>query len=232
MPLTHFTEATTTYWQSLIAAGAPPYPGPPWQFAYPAQLPDGRVLMLPIRQLGSEPTHAVASLLLNQAALGVVEVLGGMLAAQLRHLQVDAVVGLPTLGLALASVVARDLDHTRYVPMGYSRKFWYDEVLSTPVSSITSPTPGKRIYLDPHLLPLVAGKRVLLVDDAVSTGTTLQAAWDLLESLGAEVVACGVAMRQGRRWADRIGPVRTARLFGVFDSPLLQAVPQGWALRS
>jgi adenine/guanine phosphoribosyltransferase-like PRPP-binding protein len=190
------------------------------------------VLMLPIRQLSSEPTHAVASLLLNQAALGVVEVLGGMLAAQLRHLQVDAVVGLPTLGLTLASVVARDLDHTRYVPMGYSRKFWYDEALSTPVSSITSPTPGKRIYLDPHLLPLVAGKRVLLVDDAVSTGTTLQAAWDLLESLGAEVVACGVAMRQGRRWAAKIGPARTARLFGVFDSPLLQAVPQGWVLRS
>ena len=232
MPPNHFTEPTTSYWQHIVDAGAVPRPDAPWQFGYPARLPDGRVLMLPIRPLANEPTHAVASLLLNQAALGVVEVLGGMLAAQLRNLQVDTVVGLPTLGLALASVVARDLDHTRYVPMGYSRKFWYDEALSTPVSSITSPTPGKRIYLDPHLLPLVVGKRVILVDDAISTGTTLQAAWDLLEALGAEVVACGVTMRQGRRWADRIGPARTARLFGVFDSPLLQAVPQGWALRS
>ncbi len=232
MPPNHFTEPTTSYWQHIVDAGAVPRPDAPWQFGYPARLPDGRVLMLPIRPLANEPTHAVASLLLNQASLGVVEVLGGMLAAQLRNLQVDTVVGLPTLGLALASVVARDLDHTRYVPMGYSRKFWYDEALSTPVSSITSPTPGKRIYLDPHLLPLVVGKRVILVDDAVSTGTTLQAAWDLLEALGAEVVACGVAMRQGRRWADRIGTARTARLFGVFDSPLLQAVPQGWALRS
>lgn len=231
-PTTHFTEPTTSYWQHLVEARAVAQADPPWRFGFPARLPDGRVLMLPIRQLAQEPKHAVASLLLNQAALDVVETLGGMLAARLRELHADAVVGLPTLGLALASVVARDLDHTRYVPMGYSRKFWYDEALSTPVSSITSPAAGKRIYLDPHLLPLVAGRRVILVDDAVSTGTTLQAAWDLVESFGAEVVAAGVAMRQGRRWADRLGPARTDRLFGVFDSPLLQAVAQGWEPRS
>ena len=187
--------------------------------------------MLPIRQLASEPTHAVASLLLNQAALDVVDTLGGMLAAQLTGVGAHAVVGLPTLGLSLANVVARELGHTRYVPMGYSRKFWYDEVMSTPVSSITTPTPGKRIYLDPHLLPLVAGKRVILVDDAVSSGTTLQAAWSLVESLGSDVVACAVVMRQGTRWMQKIGPERTARLYGVFDSPLLQAVPEGWVER-
>jgi adenine/guanine phosphoribosyltransferase-like PRPP-binding protein len=232
MPPNHFTEPTTAYWQQIVDARAVLRPDPPWQFGYPARLPDGRVLMLPIRPLASEPTHAVASLLLNQASLDVVETLGRMLAAQLAGLQADAVIGLPTLGLTLASGVARELSHTRYLPMGYSRKFWYDEALSTPVSSITSPTPGKRIYLDPHLLPLVAGKRVILVDDAVSTGTTLQAAWDLLESLGADVVACGVAMRQGRRWADRIGAQRTSRVFGVFDSPLLQAAPEGWVLRA
>jgi adenine/guanine phosphoribosyltransferase-like PRPP-binding protein len=232
MPPNHFTEPTTAYWQQIVDARAVLRPDPPWQFGYPARLPDGRVLMLPIRPLASEPTHAVASLLLNQASLDVVETLGRMLAAQLAGLQADAVIGLPTLGLTLASGVARELSHTRYLPMGYSRKFWYDEALSTPVSSITSPTPGKRIYLDPHLLPLVAGKRVILVDDAVSTGTTLQAAWDLLESLGADVVACGVAMRQGRRWADRIGAQRTSRVFGVFDSPLLQAASEGWVLRA
>ena len=232
MPPNHFTESTTAYWQQIVNARAVLRPDPPWQFGYPARLPDGRVLMLPIRPLTSEPTHAVASLLLNQASLDVVETLGRMLAAQWAGLQADAVIGLPTLGLTLASGVARELSHTRYLPMGYSRKFWYDEALSTPVSSITSPTPGKRIYLDPHLLPLVAGKRVILVDDAVSTGTTLQAAWDLLESLGADVVACGVAMRQGRRWADRIGAQRTSRVFGVFDSPLLQAAPEGWVLRA
>ncbi len=226
----HHTEATTHYWQNIV--DAPGQAQAPWRLGYPARLPDGRVLVLPIRQLASAPQHAVASLILNQAGLDVVETLGAMLALQLAPSQGDVVVGLPTLGLTLASVVARGLGHARYVPMGYSRKFWYDEALSTPVSSITTPTPGKRIYLDPNLLPLVVGRRVLLVDDAVSSGTTLLAAWDLLESMGAEVVACGVAMRQGRRWQALLGEARALRVHGVFDSPLLQAVPDGWVERS
>jgi adenine/guanine phosphoribosyltransferase-like PRPP-binding protein len=92
--------------------------------------------------------------------------------------------------------------------------------------------PGKRIYLDPHLLPLLHGKRLALVDDALSTGTTMLAAWDLIEAIGGQVVACGVAMLQGRCWADRLGPERTTKVVGVFDSPLLQAVPEGWVLRT
>jgi adenine/guanine phosphoribosyltransferase-like PRPP-binding protein len=116
--------------------------------------------------------------------------------------------------------------------MGYSRKFWYDERWSTPVQSITSPQPGKRLYLDPNLLPLVQRRRVVLVDDAVSTGTTLAAAWTLLEDLGAEVAGAGVLMRQGRRWEQALGPARAGRVSGVFDSPLLALGDGGWVPRA
>lgn len=231
MPPATFTEPTTAYWQRIVDADeAGPVDGP-WQYGYPARLPDGRVLMLPIRALDSEPTHAVASLICNQASLDVVETLGRMLAERLAPLAPEVVIGIPTLGLTFAPVVARHLGHSRYVPMGYSRKFWYDEALSGAVQSITTPTAGKRVYLDPNLLPLVRGKRVVLVDDAVSSGSTLGAPWTLIESLGAQVLACGVAMRQGRRWVQTLGPERAARLVGVFDSPLLQAVDGGWGLR-
>jgi len=227
----HFTEATTDHWQRIVAADDVERPEAPWRFGYPARLPDGRVLMLPIRQLAAEPAHAVASLLVNHASLEVVDTLGAMLAQRLAPQAPELVIGLPTLGLTLAPVVARALGHARYLPMGYSRKFWYDEGLSAPVHSITSPTPGKRIYLDPHLRPLIEGRRLVLVDDAVSTGTTLLAAWELIESLGGDVVACGVAMLQGRRWVDKLGAERAARVVGVFESPLLKAVPDGWVLR-
>jgi len=228
----HFTEPTTGYWQRIVAADALERPEAPWQFGYPARLPDGRVLMLPIRQLASEPAHAVASLLVNHASLDVVDTLGAMLAQRLSaQASPELVIGLPTLGLALAPVVARALGHARYLPMGYSRKFWYEEALSAPVQSITSPTPGKRIYLDPNLRPMIEGKRLVLVDDAISTGTTLLAAWELIESLGGHVVACGVAMLQGHRWAGRLGADRAARVVGVFESPLLKAVPEGWVVR-
>ncbi|MEO7940379.1 MAG: phosphoribosyltransferase [Burkholderiaceae bacterium] len=231
MPSSHFTEATTGYWQS-IAAPDPNIPeNGPWRQGYPAPLPDGRVLVLPIRPLASEPTHAVASLLVNQAALDVVDTLGQMLADKLRPMAPEMVIALPTLGLTMAPVVARCLGHSRFLPMGYSRKFWYDDALSAPVQSITTPVPGKRIYLDPHLLPLLRGKRLALVDDTLSSGTTILAAWDLIDALGGNVVVCGVAMLQGRRWAAQLGPARTAQVVGVFDSPLLQAVPQGWVRR-
>lgn len=116
--------------------------------------------------------------------------------------------------------------------MGYSKKFWYTSALSTDVSSITSPEVGtKKLYLDPHQLPLIQSKTVAIVDDAVSTGTTLKAAWDLLEQLGCDVVVVGVAMRQGNRWKEVLGPERSARLVAVFDSPLLRACEEGWVVR-
>lgn len=228
----HFTDPTTHYWQHIVSPGPHMALDGPWRHGYPALLPDGWVLVLPIRQLATEPRHAVASLLVNQAALDVVDALARMLADGLRPLAPTLVIGLPTLGLTLAPLVARALGQQRYLPMGYSRKFWYDEALSAPVHSITSPVPGKRIYLDPHLRPLMHGQRLAIVDDALSTGTTMAAAWDLIESLGGEVVACGVAMLQGRRWADKLGPDRIGRVVGVFNSPLLQAVPDGWVVRA
>ena len=222
------TEPTTHYWQRLLAPGelgteAPP----PWRYGYPARLPDGRVLMLPIRALVAGG-NAVASLLLNQASFEVTDTLADLLAARLAPLAPQVVVGLPTLGLTLAAAVARRLGHARYVPLGSSRKFWYRDDLSVPVRSITSPETDKRLYLDPHLLPLAEGRRVVLVDDVISTGQTAQPPWRLLESLGAEVLAYGVAMLQGRRWEAVLGDRRGARVVGVFESPLLEACEAGW----
>jgi len=116
--------------------------------------------------------------------------------------------------------------------MGYSRKFWYDEALSADVSSITSPTLGlKKVYLDPHQLPLVKGKRIVIIDDAVSSGSTLKATWDLLEKIGCDIAACGVVMKQGSKWEDVLGPKRVSKLVYVLESPLLQAINDGWDIR-
>jgi adenine/guanine phosphoribosyltransferase-like PRPP-binding protein len=73
---------------------------------------------------------------------------------------------------------------------------------------------------------------VALVDDAVSSGTTMLAAWQLLETLGVTVVVCGVAMMQGTKWKEVLGEERAGRLVGVFGSPLLEAVEGGWTYRT
>ncbi len=224
-----WVRPTTGFWQQIEAATdwqqrlAPPY-----QYAFPARLPDGQVLALPIRPLAGRPGHAVASLIANQASFEVIDRLVADMAALARPLAVECLVGLPTLGMVFAGPVARLLGQSRWVPMGYSRKFWYDESLSTLVSSITTPGPGKRVFLDPNQLPLVAGRSVLIVDDAVSSGATLSQVWTLLEALGARVAGALVAMRQGRAWHDALGADRSARVQGVFDSPRLVLRGDGW----
>lgn len=105
----HFTSPTTPYWQALLPASTP-RPSTPYQYNYPALLPDSRILLLPIRALNGD--EAVASLIINQASLDVVDELGRMLGEAVRGVDVDVVVGLPTLGLCLAPIVARALGHS------------------------------------------------------------------------------------------------------------------------
>jgi adenine/guanine phosphoribosyltransferase-like PRPP-binding protein len=229
----NFTRHTTHFWQQLcsVADFGPNTEfslTPPYRFGYPARLPDGRYLVLPIRQLAGAEGRAVASLIANQASFEVVRVLADSMVQLARQTPCDAIVGLPTLGLAFAPLVAEGLGHERYVPMGYSQKFWYQDELSIAVQSLTTPTQPKRLFLDPNQLELVAGRRVLIVDDAVSTGGTLSSAITLLERAGAQVVGALVAMRQGHAWRQRLGPAWAERVAGVFDSPRLVRCEGGW----
>lgn len=138
------------------------------------RLPDGRVLVLPLRRL-PEGGRAVASLIANQASFEVVAALADHMTDLTRATGAEVVIGMPTLGLTFAPLVAERLGHARYVPLGYSRKFWYDDALSAPIFSITSPGGEKRLYLDPNAVPLLEGRRVCMVDDAVSTGSSVLA---------------------------------------------------------
>jgi adenine/guanine phosphoribosyltransferase-like PRPP-binding protein len=225
-------DDTRPFWQELLPAGPPPL-DPPYTDAYPVRLPDGRWLVLPLRRppsLGGR--YATASLIVNQASFAVEEALIAARAERAFPFGADVVVGLPTLGLGLARGVAKALGHRRYVALGYSRKFWYREDLGVPVRSITSPGDEKKIYIDPRLVPQIAGMRVLVVDDAISGGATAAATIPFLKRLGAEPLGLVVAMRQSRRWVpafERLGADWPERVAGVFDTPLFEAVDGGWA---
>jgi adenine/guanine phosphoribosyltransferase-like PRPP-binding protein len=225
------------YWQRLDPPGSHARPAAGFRHSYPASLPDGRELLLPLRVLPSSGSHAgdraVASLIVNQASFAVEDALAEFMADHARDLGAEAIVGVPTLGLPLAAAVARRLGHPRMVALGTSRKFWYRDDLSEPLASITTPTgsgPGKRIYLDPRMLPVVAGRRVVVVDDVASSGTSLAAVLKLLALAGIAPVGIAVAMRQTRRWEKVLAPWfadADAQVRGVFDTPLFHASGDG-----
>lgn len=192
---------------------------------FPATLPDGRQLLLPIRPL-ADGRHALASLIINQASFAVQDALATALATALEETAPDIIVGLPTLGLTLAAAVAQKLGHSRYVALGTSRKFWYSDELSVSLSSITTPDHKKRLYVDPRMLPLISdGRRVVLIDDVISSGTSILAGLSLMAACGIEPVGIGVAMLQSDRWKSAMeasGPQWVARTRGVFATPMLQ----------
>ena len=51
----------------------------------------------------------------------------------------------------------------------------------------------------------MAGKRVALVDDVVSTGASTGAALRLLRSVGADVVAVGTLVTEASLWKESLG---------------------------
>ncbi|BDG72031.1 phosphoribosyltransferase [Roseomonas fluvialis] len=210
------------FWQAFDAATGDEGP---FTDRYPAPMPDGSRLVLPLRDYGE---IAVAGFIANQAAISVAKRIGEWMALAARGLGAEVVVGMPTLGQVFAPLVAETLGHTNWVAPGWSRKRWYDEALSVPASSSTAPD-ARRLWIDPRIVHRLAGRRVLLVDDVISTGSSALAGVALLERAGVRPAALLLAMAQGDRWratwpADI--PVRAA-----FATPIFTRARGGWVPR-
>ncbi len=201
---------------------------PVWTDRYPAVMPDGRRLVLPLRDLGDV---AVAGLIANQASFAVLDQLAAWTAAAAASLRAEVVVGLPTLGHTVGAAVARALRHENWVAPSTTRKRWYDDALSAPLGSITAPAAGanagRRMWLDPRLLDRLHGRRVLLADDVISTGSSAQAGLALLRAAGIAPMGLAVAMVQGEVWqAAWPGAVPVVC---AFRTPRFRRVAGGWA---
>ncbi|MFY9477297.1 MAG: phosphoribosyltransferase [Aquabacterium sp.] len=212
----------------------PPGAKPPaqvtaFQTHYPVPLHQGGVLELPLRALPGGQ-QAIALLMSNQTPFEVEDTLANQMTSLARPLKPQMVAAVPTMGLDYARRVARSLQLPHYVSLGLSRKFWYDEALSEPVVSSTSPDQAKRLYLDPALLSRVAGRRVLLVDDVINTGASAAAAIRLLQRAGAEVCGLVVALTEGHAWREPLSPLLPHGADDVHAAgyiPLFQAEAHG-----
>ncbi len=209
---------TTEYWQHF----EPHAPQPAYTRDAVMPMPDGSGLRLPLRDYGA---IGVTGLIANQASFVVARRLAAWMAEAVRDLQPEVVVGVPTLGQVFAPLVAEALGHPNWVAPGYTRKLWYEERLSVPLASSTGPV-ARTLWLDPRVVHRLAGRRVLLVDDVISTGSSARAGLLLLERAGVVPVALCVAMAQGDRWCTdwpATVPVRAA-----FATPLFGKTAEGW----
>jgi len=197
---------------------------------YPVRLSDGCCLSLPLIPLPGG-NQAVALLMSNQTGFQVERNLVERMTGLVRAAAPEAVVGVPTLGLTYARSVAEAIGLPDFVALGHSRKFWYDDALSEAAVSSTSPAQSKRIYLDPGLLERVEGRRVVVVDDVLNTGSTMTATIKLLRKARAKVIAIVAVLTEGWEWHGalaRIDPEIPALVRALGHIPIFGRVEGGW----
>lgn len=92
-----------------------------------------------------------------------------------------------------------------YVVLRKIYKPYMGEALKTETLSITTGEP-QYLYLDEKDRDLMKGRKVVVVDDVISTGSTLQGMRLLVQKAGAEVVAEAAIFTEGERakWRDII----------------------------
>jgi adenine phosphoribosyltransferase len=85
-----------------------------------------------------------------------------------------------------------------YIVLRKSYKPYMGDALSAETLSITTNKP-QTLYLDAKDRAALLGKRVVLVDDVISTGSTLQGMRLIMQKAGAEVVAETAILTEGDR---------------------------------
>ena len=91
-------------------------------------------------------------------------------------------------GIPLVHEMARQSGQNKYLLARKAPKLYMNKTLEIAVHSITT-AKEQRLYLDGNDAALMKGKRILIVDDVISTGESLMALERLVEAAGGEV--CG-----------------------------------------
>ncbi|MGC8466888.1 MAG: phosphoribosyltransferase family protein [Acidithiobacillus sp.] len=159
----------------------------------------GVVRDLPLFPVAPDLAIAVLNILgdvelCEAAARGLTEALQG--------LDYDCLVTAEAKSIPLAYAMARQTGKTHAV-LRKQYKSYMGEALQSTSHSITTGHPQK-LYLDAKDRPRIAGRRVVLVDDVISTGSTLSAMETLMTEAGAVVVARAAICTEGDadRWRD------------------------------
>ncbi len=108
----------------------------------------------------------------------------------------DVMITAESKGIPLICAMARQMGVNRYVLARKSVKVYMKNVLQLDVSSITTRS-LQTLYLDGDDAAYLKGKRVLIVDDVISTGASLEALEGLVKQAGGEIVGKMAVLAEG-----------------------------------
>lgn len=134
----------------------------------------------------------------------LVEASAQALAEKLESLDYDVIVTAEAKSIPLAHALSR-ITHKPYVILRKSYKPYMGDALQAETLSITTGKP-QTLFLDVKDRELMSGKKVLIVDDVISTGSTLQGMRLVIEKAGSTIVGEAAIFTEGERakWTDII----------------------------
>ena len=108
----------------------------------------------------------------------------------------DYIITAESKGIPLAHEMARLAGNQKYFLARKAPKLYMDGVFEVTVRSIT--TAGEqKLYMGGADAALMKGKRVLIVDDVISTGESLRALEQLVEAAGAKIAGKMAILAEG-----------------------------------
>jgi adenine phosphoribosyltransferase len=134
----------------------------------------------------------------------LVQAAAGALSDQIGELGADVLVTAETKSIPLVHELSARLG-LPYVVLRKQYRPYMGDALAVETHSITTGVP-QTLYLDEKDRSLLDGKRVVLVDDVISTGSTLEAMRQVVEEAGGDTVAETAVFTEGdkAKWADII----------------------------
>ncbi|QRM55869.1 phosphoribosyltransferase family protein [Sinorhizobium sp. BG8] len=184
----------------------------------------GLEVKLPI--VAIKPDFAISLMMVIDLGVKFGEHIGKELARKLAPLEPDVIVGAATLGIPVAIEVSRALGLDNYVILQKSPKIHLGDAMVQRISSITSKG-EQRLLLDRQAIPLLEGKRVVVVDDVVASGSSLKGSVELVRSAGGNVVGIGVILTEARDWQETLGE-DSALVHGLAHIPQFTPGEGGW----
>lgn len=132
----------------------------------------------------------------------------------------DYLISAEAKGIPLAHEMARQHGDKKYMVARKGVKLYMTGVFESKVRSITTER-EQTLYLDTADAELMKGKRILIVDDVISTGESLLALQALVKKAGGEIVANLAVLAEGDAAARTdIGYLEKLPLFTKDGTPL------------
>ncbi|MGH2537183.1 MAG: phosphoribosyltransferase family protein [Candidatus Promineifilaceae bacterium] len=126
----------------------------------------------------------------------IVKATAAALAERLRKVQADVLLTAEAKSIPLVYEMSALMGRPHVVLRKAYKGYMGDAISAQTVSITTGST--QTLYLDEKDRPLIAGRRVLLVDDVVSTGSTLEGMKQVVAAAGGQVARVAAVFTEGK----------------------------------